>query len=149
MLCSSGQIIQLELLKNSDRKGALFQQNIGLDCTANCFFQSLNQAASIHSFIMAEKVCVCELQSIDKYRFPELKYIYAHKLQSRGFPGCTTSVSCTCQALAEEHGVVWGCHAGVSTGDAPWHWAIIQQRARGAEQLQPGSCQTLRVKVFC
>lgn len=61
MLCSSGQIIQLELLKNSDRKGALFQQNIGLGFRANCFFQSLNQAASIHSFIMAEKVCVCEL----------------------------------------------------------------------------------------
>lgn len=60
-MCNSGQIIQLELLKNSDRKGALFLQHKGLGFRANCFFQSLNQAASIHSFIMAEKICVCEL----------------------------------------------------------------------------------------
>lgn len=61
MLFNSGQIIQLELLKNSDRKGALFLQNMGFGFKANCFFQGLNQAACIHSFIMAEKVCVCEL----------------------------------------------------------------------------------------
>lgn len=41
-------------------------------------------------------------------------------------------------------GIVW--NADVGTGDAPSRWAGTQQRARGAEEQQPGSYQTLRVK---